>query len=96
MTRKRMIKLLMGFYCNRNNAVRLANKCDGDLSHEAVFYHLLEEFYRDYLRELERFVIKGDPTGEVVVGVDFANESDSTVYGDFTGAVAGMVGSVYE
>lgn len=65
MTRKRMIKLLMGFYCNRNNAVRLANKCDGDLSHEAVFYHLLEEFYRDYLRELERFVIKGDLTGEV-------------------------------
>ena len=50
MTRKRMIKLLMGFYCNRNNAVRLANKCDGDLSHEA----------------------------------------------DMTGAVAGMVGSVYE
>lgn len=59
MKRKRMIKLLMGFYCNRNNAVRLANKCDGDLSHEAVFYHLLEEFYRDYLRELERFVIEG-------------------------------------
>ena len=73
MTRKRMIKLLMGFYCNRNSAVRLANKCDGDLSHEAVFYHLLEEFYRDYLRELERFVIEGD----------------------ITGAVAGMVGSVY-
>ncbi|MFR0798523.1 MAG: hypothetical protein ACLSHJ_07080 [Oscillospiraceae bacterium] len=54
--------------------MRLANKCDGDLSHEAVFYHLLEEFYRDYLRELERFVIEGD----------------------MTGAVAGMVGSVYE
>ena len=41
MTRKRMIKLLMGLYCNRNNAVRLANKCYGDLSHEAVFYHHL-------------------------------------------------------
>lgn len=74
MTRKRMIKLLMGFYCNRNNAVRLANKCDGDLSHEAVFYHLLEEFYRDYLRELERFVIEGAMPGAVAGMVGSAHE----------------------
>ena len=74
MTRKRMIKLLMSFGCDRNYAVKAANLCDGRISHAVLYYDLREEFARA-LRALRR---------------------QSIIEGDMTGAVAGMVGSVYE
>lgn len=74
MTRKRMIKLLMSVGCNRNDAVKAANLCDGRISHAVLYYDLCEEFARA-LCELRRQPI---------------------IEGDMTGAVAGMVGSVYE
>ena len=73
MTRKRMIKLLMSVGCNRNDAVKAANLCDGRISHAVLYYDLCEEFARA-LCELRRQPI---------------------IEGDMTGAVAGMVGSVY-
>lgn len=74
MTRKRMIKLLMSVGCDRNNAVKAANLCDGRISHAVLYYDLCYEFARA-LCELRRQPI---------------------IEGDMPGAVAGMVGSVYE
>lgn len=73
MTRKRMIKLLMSFGCDRNDAARAAALADGSLSYDVLYYNLCEEFAR-VLCELRRQHI---------------------IEGDMTGAVAGMVGSVY-
>ncbi len=73
MKRKRMIKLLMSVGCDRNDAVKAANLCDGRISHAVLYYDLREEFAR-VLCELRR---------------------QSIIEGDMTGAVAGMVGSVY-
>lgn len=74
MTRKRMIKLLMSFGCDRNYAVKAANLCDGRISHAVLYYDLCEELAQAFC-ELRRQLI---------------------IEGDMTGAVAGMVGSVYE
>lgn len=73
MTRKRMIKLLMSVGCDRNDAVKAANLCDGRISHAVLYYDLCEELARA-LCELRR---------------------QRLIEGDMTGAVAGMVGSVY-
>lgn len=74
MTRKRMIKLLMGLGASRNDAVWAANQCDGKLSHGHCLGFLLDEYIRDRRRQQRRSIIEGD----------------------MTGAVAGMVGSVYD
>lgn len=68
-----MIKLLMSFGCDRNDAVKAANLCDGSTSHIRIMNRLCVEFLQDYYKQLEKIVIEGDVTG----------------------AVAGMVGSVY-
>ena len=73
MTRKRMIKLLMGLGASRNDAVWAANQYDGKLSHSHCLGFLLDEYIRDRRRQQRRYIIEGD----------------------MTGAVAGMVGSVY-
>lgn len=73
MTRKRMIKLLMSFGCDRNYAARVAALADGSLSHAVLYCDLCEEFAR-VLCELRRQYI---------------------IEGDMTGAVAGIVGSMY-
>lgn len=73
MKRKRMIKLLMSFGCDRNYAVKAANLCDGRISHAVLYCDLCEEFAR-VLCELRRQYI---------------------IEGDMTGAVAGIVGSMY-
>lgn len=74
MTRKRMIKLLMSFGCERNYAARAAALADGSLSHAVLYYDLCEEFLQAFFKLQRRSIIEGD----------------------MTGAVAGMVGSVYE
>lgn len=74
MTRKRMIKLLMSFGCERNYAVKAANLCDGRISHAVLYYDLCEELARALCELRRQYLIEGD----------------------MTGAVAGMVGSVYE
>ena len=74
MTRKRMIKLMMSFGCDRNYAVKAANLCDGRISHAVLYYDLCEEFARALYELRRRYIIEGD----------------------MTGAVSGMVGSVYE
>lgn len=73
MKRKRMIKLLMSVGCDRNNAVKAANLCDGRISHAVLYYDLLGEVIRAYYEHLDKTIVEGD----------------------MTGAVAGMVGSVY-
>lgn len=65
MKRKRMIKLLMSFGCNRNNATRCATLADGNLPHAVLYYDLLEEFIRTYYEHLDKTVVEGDMTGEV-------------------------------
>ena len=73
MTRKRMIKLLMGLGCDRNDAARTAALADGSLSHAVLYYDLCEEFARALCELRKQYIIEGD----------------------MTGAVAGIVGSVY-
>lgn len=65
MKRKRMIKLLMSVGCDRNDAVKAANLCDGRISHAVLYYDLLEEFIRTYYEHLDKTVVEGDMTGEV-------------------------------
>lgn len=65
MKRKRMIKLLMSVGCDRNDAVKAANLCDGRISHAVVYYDLLDKFIRTYYEQLDKTVVEGDMTGEV-------------------------------
>lgn len=65
MKRKRMVKLLMSVGCDRNDAVKAANLCDGRISHAVLYYDLLEEFIRTYYEHLDKTVVEGDMTGEV-------------------------------
>ena len=65
MTRKRMIKLLMSFGCDRNYAARAAALADGNLSHAVLYYDLCEEFTRVLCELRRRYIIEGDMTGEV-------------------------------
>ena len=65
MKRKRMIKLLMSFGCDRNDAVKAANLRDGRISHAVLYYDLLGEVIRAYYDQLDKIVIEGDMTGEV-------------------------------
>lgn len=73
MTRKRMIKLLMGLDASRNDAVRAADLCSRTLSHIDCFLYIISEYVRTRREQLNKRIIEGDVTG----------------------AVAGMVGSVY-
>lgn len=66
MKRKRMIKLMMAMGCDRNDAVRAADMCDGDNSHICVLARLIRR-YRDALyREMLRQVLYGTGDGEPV------------------------------
>ena len=65
MTRKRMIKLLMGLGASRNDAVWAAHLCNGEFSHEDFLLSILSEYIRSRLDQLERRIIEGDMTGEV-------------------------------
>ena len=73
MKRKRMIKLLMSFGCDRNDAARFADMCDGSKSHVRVLNRLFMNLLQEYYKQMEKVVVEGD----------------------MTGAVAGVVGSVY-
>lgn len=62
MKRKRMIKLLMAMGCDRNDAVRAADMCDGYSSHVRVLLRLILDF-RKAVREAmiqEAFYGSGD------------------------------------
>lgn len=65
MKRKRMIKLMMSFGCDRNNAARCATLADGNLPHAVLYYDLLEEFIRTYYEHLDKTVVEGDMTSAV-------------------------------
>ena len=65
MKRKRMIKLLMSVGCDRNDAVKATNLCDGRIPHAVLYYDLLGEFIRAYSDQLDKTVVEGDMTGEV-------------------------------
>lgn len=65
MKRKRMIKLLMSVGCDRNDAVKATNLCDGRISHAVLYYDLLGEFIRAYYEHLDKTIVEGDMTGEV-------------------------------
>lgn len=64
MTRKRMIKLLMSFGCDRNYAVKAANLCDGRISHAVLYYDLCEKFLQAFFELQRKFIIEGDHSGE--------------------------------
>lgn len=65
MKRKRMIKLLMSVGCDRNDAVRIADTCDGSNSHVRVMNRLFIDLLREYYKQMEKAVVEGDYTGDV-------------------------------
>ena len=64
MTRKRMIKLLMGLGASRNNAVWVANQCDGAVSHIDCFSYIIAAYIKFCRRQQAQRIIDGDLTGE--------------------------------
>ena len=64
MTRKRMIKLLRSFGCERHYAARAAALADGSLSHAVLYYDLCEEFLQAFFELQRKFIIEGDHYGE--------------------------------
>nr|DAI51641.1 MAG TPA: UBA-like domain protein [Bacteriophage sp.] len=64
MKRKRMIKLLMSVGCDRNDAVKAANLCDGRISHAVLYYDLCYEFARALCELRRQSIIEGDHSGE--------------------------------
>ena len=65
MKRKRMIKLLMSVGCDRDNAIKAANMCDGSISHAEMLRELCEEFVRVLHKMQRQYLIEGDMTGAV-------------------------------
>lgn len=65
MTRKRMIKLLMGLGASRNDAVWAASLCDGTFSHDNCLGFLFDEYIRARRRQQKLSIIEGDMTGAV-------------------------------
>lgn len=66
MTRKRMIKLLMWLGASRNDAVWVANQCDGAVSHIDCFSWIITEYIKAYRRQQAKRIIEGDHSGEPV------------------------------
>ena len=60
MTRKRFVKRLMSYGCSRNDALRAASLCDGKLSHDILYWALIEEFVRARRAQMQRAVLYGD------------------------------------
>ena len=65
MKRKRMIKLLMSCGCDRNDAVKAAERCDGEISHEWMIRVLCWDFISAIRGAQKEYVLQGDVTGEV-------------------------------
>lgn len=59
MKRKRMIKLLMSVGCDRNDAVKAANLCDGSTSHAEIYHELCVAFAKVW------GILHDDLTGEI-------------------------------
>jgi hypothetical protein len=59
-----MIKLLMGLGASRNNAVWVANQCDGAVSHIDCFSYIIAEYIKFCRRQQAQRIIDGDLTGE--------------------------------
>lgn len=74
MTKKRMIKLLMSFGCDRNYAARAAALTDGSLSHAVLYYDLCEELARAFCELRRQLIIEGAMPGAVAGMVGSAHE----------------------
>lgn len=66
MKRKRMIKLLMAMGCDRNDAVRVADMCDGDSSHARVLLRLILDFRKAVREAMIQEILYGTGDGEPV------------------------------
>lgn len=66
MKRRRMIKLLMSFGFDRNDAVRAADLCDGNTSHDEMLCALCEAFARVRYEMLRQYIIEGDSTDKPI------------------------------
>ena len=66
MKRKRMIKLLMAMGCDRNDAVRAADMCDGDSSHVRVLLRLILDFRKAVREAMIQEVLHGSGDGKPV------------------------------
>lgn len=65
MKKKRMVKLLMSVGCDRNDAARAAERCDGEISHEWMLRVLYWEFIDTYRKAQKEYILKGDATGHI-------------------------------
>ena len=66
MKRKRMIKLMMAMGCDRNDAVRAADMCDGDSSHVRVLLWLILDFRKAVRESMIQEALYGSGDGEPV------------------------------
>ena len=66
MKRKRMIKLLMAMGCDRNDAVRAADMCDGNNSHIRVLLRLFLDFRKAVREAMIQEALYGSGDGEPV------------------------------
>lgn len=66
MKRKKMIKSLMAMGCDRNDAVRVANMCDGNNSHIIVLLRLTLDFRKAIRAAMIQEILYGTGDGEPV------------------------------
>jgi len=91
MERRRFIKRLMGLGVSRNDARRLADSCDGDMSHRDVLALVLTAWSVTICGERPRALLPGETDAMLRSAITTA--AIDAAFGRVTGQLSGSLGS---
>lgn len=93
MERRRFIKRLMGLGVSRNDARRLADSCDGDMSHRDVLALVLTAWSDAICGEWPRALLPGET--DAMLRSAIATAAIDAAFGRVTGQRSGSLGGCY-
>lgn len=91
MERRRFIKRLMGLGVSRNDARRLADSCDGDMSHRDVLALVLTAWSDTICGEWPQALLPGETDAMLRSAITTA--AIDAAFGRVTGQLSGSLGS---
>lgn len=91
MKRKRFVKRLMALGASRNDARRLADSCDGDMSHRDVLALVLTAWSDAICGEWPRALLPGETDAMLRSAITTA--AIDAAFGRVTGQLSGSLGS---
>lgn len=93
MERRRFIKRLMGLGVSRNDARRLVDSCDGDMSHRDVLALVLTAWSDTICGEWPRALLPGETDAMLRSAITTA--AIDAAFGRVTGQRSGSLGGCY-